>query len=126
MKVLNYLPLLLLTSCTSTRVMDQSKHYNNYQSYSVKNNEAPKSHRNLFDEILYTQSSDEDYVDDTRINRNKRENRTYHVQNYYENNSPKPDFTKILPNETRITADAQILPPNVFFRSGEYNPFKHF
>jgi hypothetical protein len=126
MKVLKYIPLLLLTSCTSTRVTDQSKHYNNYQSYSVRNNEAPKSNQKDTDDILYRQSSDEDYVNDFKSNQNKRENRTYHVQNYYENSSRTPDFTQILPNENRITADAQVLPPNVFFRRGEFNPFKHF
>lgn len=126
MKVLKYIPLLLLTSCTSTKFTDQSKHYANYQSYSVSQNDNPKQSQKNSDEVLYSQS-DEDFLNNTRANKNKRDNRTYHVQNYYENSAPAPDFTQILPNENRRTADTvQHLPPNLFFRPGEFNPFKNF
>ena len=127
MKVLKYIPLLLLTSCTSTKYMDQSKHYANYQSYSSSHNDSPKQSQRNSDEIIYKQS-DEDFLNDTRPIKNKRDNRTYHVQNYYENSTPTPDFSQILPNERpRYTADTvQHLPPNLFFRPGEFNPFKNF
>jgi hypothetical protein len=127
MKVLKYIPLLLLASCTSTKVTDQSKHYANYQSYTISHNDSPKQPQKASDEVLYRQSSDEEYLNDTRTSRNKRDNRTYNVQNYYENSGPTPDFTQILPNERSRTADTvQHLPPNLFFRPGEFNPFKNF
>lgn len=105
--------------------MDQSKHYANYQTYSSSHNDSPKQSQRNTDEVIFRQT-DEDFLNDTRCD-NKRNNRTYHVQNYYENSSQTPNFSQILPNERPRTADTvQHLPPNLFFRSGEYNPFKHF
>lgn len=127
MKVLKYIPLMFLVSCTSTKVMDQSKHYSNYQTYTVSHNEPSKSSRKDSEEVMYRQS-DEDYLYDNRVSKpkNPRGNRTYHVQNYYESPQSNPDFTQLFPNEPSSTSDVQHLPPNLFFRSGEYNPFKHF
>jgi hypothetical protein len=108
--------------------MDQSKHYANYQTYTVSHNDSNKSERKGGEEVLYRQS-DEDYLYDNRSARPKtnRGGRTYHVQNYYESPSSNPDFTQLFPNEPSRTSDTvQYLPPNLFFRPGEYNPFKHF
>ena len=134
MKVFKYIPLLLLASCTSTKVMDQSKHYNNYQSYSVSHNDAPahspastpKRTTRQNDEILFSQSTDEDYVRDSRPVVPKRDNRTYHVQNYYENSAPISQHPYEYPSEYRMNSGVvQYLPPNLFFRPSEFNPFKY-
>jgi hypothetical protein len=134
MKVLKYIPFILLSACSTTKNLDNSIHYSNYQSYSVGRNDTPKPSSNTYsrpnrresDEILYTQQNDEDYLQDSRNPRtasNNRENRTYHVQNYYEN-APQPAVNCATASAMRAGDDVQYLPPNLFFRAGEYNPFR--
>jgi hypothetical protein len=131
MKVLKYIPFIILSACSSTRNLDKSIHYSNYQTYSISHNDSPKpyvkdSNRND-DEILY--SSDAEYLQDTRSsrsNQNRRDNRTYNVQNYYENADSSQNYNRPIANSSQCNSNGmQILPPNLFFRAGEYNPFKH-
>ena len=131
MKALKYIPLLVLCSCTSTRVTDNSKHYSyNSSNHQVKNDvQQSYPSQSAPDEVLYRQT-DQDYA-----NSSPSVVRPYTQQNYAPQpyNRPQPvmayagfeGFNEHFFERSNPKRNFRPVPPNVVFRKNEYNPYAY-